>query len=107
MLIDLLVVENCPHESPARELIAAALADTGRPGVHVATIVVTTDEQTRALRFVGSPTIRINGRDPFGSANDQPSLSCRLYLTEAGLSGIPARAALRDAILREVDSQST
>jgi hypothetical protein len=39
--------------------------------------------------FVGSPTILINGVDPFGVAGQSPAYACRVYATPAGLSGVP------------------
>ena len=40
-------------------------------------------------RFVGSPTILINGLDPFGAARQSPAYACRVYATPAGLSRVP------------------
>ncbi len=42
----------------------------------------------------GSPTIRIGGVDAFGTVSAEPSLSCRLFRTPAGLEGVPTVAQL-------------
>ena len=50
------------------------------------------DEATaRAERFLGSPTVRVDGIDvdPHASAGHGVGLSCRLYRTETGLQGTP------------------
>lgn len=51
--------------------------------------------------FLGSPTIFIDGRDPFPESGATPGLSYRAYRTDASLAGAPTvtqlRAALADA----------
>jgi hypothetical protein len=42
---------------------------------------VGTPEDAERLRFVGSPTILIDGRDPFGGTGEGFGLSCRVYAT--------------------------
>ena len=47
----------------------------------------------------GSPTLLIDGTDPFGGPGQPPSLSCRLYGDEAGRpGGAPSVRALRQAL---------
>jgi hypothetical protein len=47
----------------------------------------------------GSPTLLINGADPFAEPGQDPSMSCRLYHDENGqLSGAPSLSQLRQAI---------
>ena len=46
------------------------------------------------LSFIGSPTIRIDGMDPFATGSEQVGLACRLYLTPTGPSGSPDVAQL-------------
>jgi hypothetical protein len=62
---------------------------------------VETPEDAERLRFVGSPTILIDGRDPFGGPEENFGMSCRVYQTPDGLAGSPTldqlRAALREA----------
>jgi hypothetical protein len=50
------------------------------------------------LGFIGSPTVLINGLDPFGSTDAPVGLSCRVYRTETGLAGSPSEVQLREAI---------
>jgi hypothetical protein len=57
--------------------------------MHVEHREVTTAEQAEATGFRGSPTVLVNGRDPFADAAIPTSLSCRVYQTEAGLVGAP------------------
>jgi hypothetical protein len=47
----------------------------------------------------GSPTLLIDGVDPFAGPDQPPSLSCRLYRDEAGRAGgAPSVQALRQAL---------
>jgi hypothetical protein len=52
------------------------------------------------MRFLGSPTIRVNGRDVEPGADDRETfvLACRVYRTEAGISGQPLDAWIRAAL---------
>jgi hypothetical protein len=61
---------------------------------------VRTDDEAVALRFPGSPTIRIDGRDvdPVG-ARGRPALTCRIYyLPDGRVSPIPTRDQLEAAL---------
>ena len=51
--------------------------------------VATTPEEAEAVRFRGSPTILVNGQDPFADPDAPVGLSCRVYRTDAGLAGAP------------------
>jgi hypothetical protein len=47
----------------------------------------------------GSPTLLVDGVDPFAAAHQAPSLSCRLYTDETGgICGAPSLAQLRTAL---------
>ena len=48
-------------------------------------------EAAQRLRFLGSPTIRVGGRDvdPYTEERSDYGLSCRVFRTEAGMSGQP------------------
>ena len=61
---------------------------------------VGTDAEAERLRFPGSPTIRIDGRDvDAGGAAAPPSLTCRIYyLADGRPSPIPSREELEAAL---------
>jgi hypothetical protein len=61
---------------------------------------VETPEEAVELRFRGSPTLLIDGTDPFVEEDAPFGLSCRVYLTEAGVSGEPTYDQLRNALAR-------
>lgn len=89
MQIELLYFDGCPSWQVADQRLREALSLAGRDGVTVDRRRIETVEQAQALRFVGSPSIRIDGRDPFATGDEQVGLSCRMYCTPAGLQGSP------------------
>ena len=97
MEIDLLYVGGCPNRSLARQRLDLALDQTRRPAVVREREVHSGDEATR-LGMRGSPTILINGRDPFAGAAEPSGLSCRLYRSEAGFTGAPTVSQFVEAL---------
>lgn len=98
--MQLLVVKDCPHEGPAAAILRQALDDVGLTDVPFTTRVVVDQTQAEALAFLGSPTILIDGRDPFAEPTQAPGLACRLY---PGLSGVPPLTPLRQALRQAAD----
>ncbi|MCX4474698.1 DUF2703 domain-containing protein [Micromonospora sp. NBC_01655] len=98
MNIELFYFAGCPNWHLAQERLREALTVVGRLDLQVGLRPVETDEQARKLGFPGSPTIRINGRDPFPTADDVGSLSCRVYSTPEGLAGSPTLDQLVQAL---------
>ena len=98
-LVEVLTFDGCPHGGPALELVARVLDETGI-AADVRRVDVPDAESAEAHRFLGSPTIRVNGRDiePGAADRDQYVLSCRVYRTESGMQGEPDERWLRDAL---------
>jgi hypothetical protein len=87
--VTLLFFDDCPHWRLADERLREALARAGRDDVRVQHRLVTTPEQVEATGFRGSPTVLVNGQDPFASEDAPVGLTCRLFRTEAGPAGVP------------------
>jgi hypothetical protein len=96
--VELLVVPDCPNESGALSVLRLAFAAVGLTAQAVRTTVIASHEQAQELGFVGSPTILINGVDPFGVPGQSPAMACRVYATPAGLSGVPPLADIVTAV---------
>ncbi len=92
MRIELLYFEDCPNWKAADETLRR-LADVR--GIDIAHRLVTTPEEAEAAQFRGSPTILIDGRDPFASGNEPVGLSCRIYQTPDGPAGSPTSEQLQ------------
>jgi hypothetical protein len=88
MEVELLVVPDCPHETTAYDLIHSALKQLDLRA-SIITTVIETDEHAVERRFQGSPTILVNGRDPFSQPGAPVGMACRMYETPAGLAGVP------------------
>ena len=89
MDVALLYFDGCPHRTLAEERLDAALAEVGRGGHSVRHVSVETPEEAERLGFIGSPTILVDGKDPFATGSEQPALACRVYSTPSGLAGSP------------------
>jgi hypothetical protein len=93
--VSLLYVDDCPNRQVAEARLIEALLLVGRPDLDVERVLITTDEEAQALRFRGSPTILIDGEDPFvGGVLPRFGLTCRVYRTDDGLAGSPTVDAL-------------
>ena len=96
--IEVLFFEGCPNHEPTLQLAREVVADLG-VSADVREVEVERPGDAETLRFLGSPSVRVNGRDIEPGAEDRAgfALSCRIY----GASGVPRRewmvAALEDA----------
>ena len=88
--VTLLYIDGCPNWRVADERLQEALTLSGRDDVRVQHRLVTTAEQAEAAGFRGSPTVLVNGQDPFADPDAPAGLSCRVFRTEAGLTGAPS-----------------
>ncbi len=99
--MELLWWEGCPSYPQALAQLREVLAEEGLDPQAVDLREVATDEKAEREGFVGSPTIRIDGRDVAPTEGEAVGLTCRVYRTrEGGVSPIPDREDLRDALRR-------
>jgi len=97
MKLTLLTVPDCPNAAGFEERLALALA--GRPDAVVRRREITDERQAAQAGMHGSPTLLINGVDPFAAPGQAPGLACRLYRDAAGrTTGTPTVEALRRAL---------
>jgi hypothetical protein len=97
--VELLYWAGCPSHPEARALVADVLADLGMTA-DVVEREVTTQADAERLRFPGSPTILVDGRDvdPEG-ATGRAMLACRIYhLPDGRPSPVPSRETLEAAL---------
>ncbi|MFC4609851.1 organomercurial lyase [Streptomyces maoxianensis] len=96
MRITVLTVPDCPNAPLAQERIHLAL---GERSAEVELIEVTGEAQAAERGMTGSPTILINGTDPFAAPGSATSVSCRLYRAPDGRTeGAPSVADLLRAL---------
>lgn len=99
MRVQLLYFDECPNWQVADARLRAALEIVGRR-VDVEKVLVTTSKQAEEWGFCGSPSVRVNGEDPFAQPGAPVGLSCRLYRTPEGVGGSPTVEQLVEILSR-------
>lgn len=95
--LTVLAVPDCPNAPVLLERLGLVLADY--PDARVAGHAVRDEAEAVRLGMHGSPTLLVNGIDPFAAPGSPASMSCRVYRDEAGQSqGAPSVTALRRAV---------
>jgi hypothetical protein len=97
--IEILAFEGCPNRERAIQLVASVVADAGvRAEVRV--IDVPDAETAERTRFLGSPTIRVNGNDIEPGADERTDFvhACRVFHTATGVTGEPDPRWLQAAL---------
>ena len=99
MKIELLFWDGCPSYPEAQALLEQVLAER-RVEAGYLMREVKTQTEAEELRFPGSPTIRIDGRDvDAAGASARPALTCRIYhLPDGRVSPIPSREQIEEAL---------
>jgi hypothetical protein len=105
--IELLWCSGCPSTQAMRHATMGALAELGLDGIEVDFREVLSEEQAAVEGFVGSPTLRVDGRDPFPADPDEHrGLTCRVYrLRDGRFSPTPDPDDLRDALRSALGSK--
>lgn len=90
MIVEMLHTEGCPHAEELLPRLQRLVVAAGVSGPVRVRMVADGDEAQRE-RFLGSPTVRVDGRDvePGADARQDYGLSCRLYVGPSGVSGMP------------------
>ncbi len=98
--VELLFWSGCPSHPQALADLRAAMGELGLDPDSVQVREVASDEQAGAEGFVGSPTIRIDGRDVQPPTAGEPTgLTCRIYHRRDGrISPTPDPLDLREAL---------
>lgn len=98
MDVQLLYFDGCPHQTIAEERLRSALSRVGRGGQEIRHVLVSTPEDAERLAFIGSPTILVDGLDPFAMRGAQPALACRMFSTPEGRAGSPTEEQLVEVL---------
>ena len=91
--------EGCPHSGVAVDRLREAVRQAGLGDPEISMQRIDTPEQAAAVGFHGSPTILIDGEDPFAEASTPVGFACRVYTTPSGREGAPTAAQLAQALL--------
>ncbi len=98
-LVEILYFDDCPNHEAARALVERVAAEL-RLDPEVRLVEVPDLDTASQLRFLGSPTIRIEGRDVEPGAEERTDyvLACRVYRGERGFSGQPDERWVRQGL---------
>ncbi len=93
MKIEVLYFEGCPNYLPTVDRLRTVLAREGLRA-ELIEIEVKDDSDAKALKFCGSPTIRVNGLDiePSSRQASETGFACRRYP-----GGLPSEELIRAA----------
>ena len=99
--IEFLWFADCPNHAEARRLLLEVIESVAS-GTPVEDIDASDPAVAAALRFPGSPTIRVDGLDIDPGFRDPGDYTprCRVFWTDAGLRGVPPRDWIEDALRR-------
>jgi hypothetical protein len=98
-MIEILYFDGCPNHEQLLGCLPR-LFERERINAEIELVNVPDDEHEQRERFLGSPTIRVDGRDidPSAENRDDYGLKCRPYQTPAGLTGQPPEDWILNAI---------
>jgi len=99
--VELLWWEGCPSTDKALATLRAVLGEEGLDPQAVVLREVRTDGEAERERFIGSPTIRIDGVEVAPAEHEPAGLTCRVYrLRDGRISPTPDPEDIREAIRR-------
>ncbi|HEY4724386.1 MAG TPA: hypothetical protein VIJ13_00185 [Actinomycetota bacterium] len=102
--MEVLVFPGCPNRAGAIALAERVCAELGS-NAEIQVLEISDQQAAEQARSLGSPTIRVDGRDvePGADPPAEITLDCRLYRHPHSLSGQPPERWVRDALLKATD----
>jgi hypothetical protein len=97
--VEILYFDGCPNHEAARGLVERVARELQvEPQIDV--VQVTDATAAARLQFLGSPTVRVDGRDIEPGADERRDFvfSCRVYRSERGFTGQPDARWVREAL---------
>jgi hypothetical protein len=96
--ITLQYFDGCPNWKVLDATLATAIA-----GLDIEATVdyhlIDTPQAAEEFGFRGSPTVLLDGVDPFADRDAPFGLTCRIYRTEKGLAGTPSAEQVHSALV--------
>lgn len=88
-------IEGCPNWQHTRRQLCELQTEAG---FELGCELVATPDEAERLGFTGSPTVLVDGTDPFATGDMPSGLACRMYATPEGPRGSPTPGQLRDVL---------
>ena len=91
MKVEMLFFDGCPNHETLLPHLRELLDAGGAEDAAIELVRIEDDAAAEQERFLGSPTIRIDGEDVEPGAGERSDfgLKCRLFATPDGLRGMP------------------
>jgi alkylmercury lyase len=92
MKVEVLFFDGCPNHEALLPHLRELLNAGGAEDTQIGLVRVDDADAAEAKRFLGSPTVRIDGEDVEPGADERTDfgLKCRLFATPDGVRGMPA-----------------
>lgn len=87
--------DECPNWRVAERRLREALSELGQPDHPIRRQRVESPEEAERVGFAGSPTILVDGVDPFADPLGPAGFACRVYGGDAAPTVAQIRAALQ------------
>jgi hypothetical protein len=98
--VELLWWKGCPSTGEALAMLRGEMTGLGLDPASVEVCEVTSEGDAEREAFIGSPTIRVDGRDVQPVPDEPIGLSCRVYrLADGRISPLPDRAEVRQTLV--------
>ena len=97
MQIDLLYFDDCPSWRGGLINLKAALSAEGMEA-EIRLVQVENDADAARLKFLGSPSFHVEGKELWPEQREQYVLSCRVYSSPLGMKGVPTVDMLREKL---------
>jgi hypothetical protein len=97
--VEFLWWEGCPSWEQGLAELREEMAVVGLDPATVEVREIDTEADAQREEFVGSPTIRVDGRDVQPTGDEPAGLTCRIYrLRDGRISALPDREDVREAL---------
>jgi hypothetical protein len=97
--LEVLWWRGCPSWRRAIETVRDEMASAGLDPSELTVTEIETEDDAAREDFVGSPTVRVDGRDVQPPGSEPAGLTCRVYRRRDGrVSPLPDPEDVRDAI---------
>ena len=107
MKVEIFFFSGCPNHGPAVESVSGILRQES-VSAELLEIEIKDIDTAHAIGFLGSPSIRIDGRDvePNARSSRAFGLTCRTYIDDGFRAGVPPSDIIRAAVKEAKRNQS-
>ena len=95
--VELLYFDGCPNWPAGLANLKSALQDADLDA-QVQLVKIEDVVRAKRERFLGSPSIRVEGADLWPEERDEYFLECRVYQTPQGMKGSPTVEMIRQKL---------